>query len=126
MTSDTLKSLRKMLKNGKKLSQIMMMKQHNFLIQVSTKSLSDLQISEKECNANSTDEILENQTYVTQVNHKILNAKEKELQSWRSEKVFDEIENNGQPTMSVRWVLKQKVIDGKCSTKAQLCARGFQ
>ena len=60
------------------------------------------------------------------LNHNILNAKEKELQSWRSEKVFDEIENNGQPTISVCWVLKQKLVDGKCSTKARLSARGFE
>ena len=74
----------------------MMIKQHNFRIQASTmKSMSDLQISKKGYDANSTDEILVNQTYVTQVNHEILNAKEKELQSWRSEKVFDEIEKNG-------------------------------
>ena len=46
-----------------------------------SKSLSDLQIGEKGCYANSTDEILVNQMYVTQVNLKILNAKEKELQS---------------------------------------------
>ena len=32
-----------------------------------SKSLSDLQISERGCDANSTDEILVNQTYVTQV-----------------------------------------------------------
>ena len=70
--------------------------------------MSDLQISKKGYDANSTDEILVNQTYVTQVNHEILNAKEKELQSWRSEKVFDKIEKNGQPTISVRWVLSSK------------------
>ena len=42
-----------------------------------SKSLSDLQISEKGCDANSTNEILVNQTYVARVNHKILNFKEK-------------------------------------------------
>ena len=62
----------------------------------------------------------------SQVNHAILNAKEKEVQSWKSEKVFDEIENNGQHKMSVRWVLKQKLAHGNCSTKARLCARGFE
>ena len=88
--------------------------------------MSDLQISEKGCHANFTDKILVNKTYVTQVNHEILNAKEKGLQSWRSEKIFDEIENNGQLTISVCWVLKQKLVDGKCSTKARLSARGFE
>ena len=90
------------------------------------KSLSDLEISEKGCDANSSNEILVNQAYVAKVNHKIFNAKEKELQSWRSEKVFDEIENNSQSTISVCWVLKQKLVDGKCSTKATLYARGFE
>ena len=46
-----------------------------------SKLLSDLQISEKGCDANSTDEILVSQVYVTQVNHKTLNTKEKELES---------------------------------------------
>ena len=99
----------------------MMTKQHNVQVEVST-----IAISEKGCDANSTDEIWVNQTYVTQVNHETLNAKEKELQSWRPEKVFDEIENNGQLTISVRWVLKQKLVDRKCSTKTRLCARGFE
>ena len=114
--------LRMMLKNGKKLGQIMMTKSIDHL----SRSLSDLQFSEKGCDANSTEEILVNKTHVTQVNHEILNAKERKLQSWRSEKVFDEIENNGQPTISVCWVLKQKLVDGKCSTKTRLCARGFE
>ena len=114
--------LKMVLKNGKKLGQIMMTKSIDHL----SRSLSDLQISEKGCDANSAEEILVNKTYVTQVNHEILNAKERKLQSWRSEKVFDEIENNDQPTISVCWVLKQKLVDRKCSTKARLCARGFE
>ena len=89
-------------------------------------SLSDLQISEKGCDANCTAEILVNQTCVTQFDHKILNAMEKELLSWRSERVFNEIESNDQPTISVCWVFKQKLVDGKCSMKARLCARGFK
>ena len=81
-----------MLKNGKKL----VMKQHNFQIQVSTIYRSHWLIySENGCDTSSTVEILVNQTYITQVNHEILNAKEKELQSWKIEKAFDEIENNG-------------------------------
>lgn len=46
-----------------------------------SKTLSDLQIIEKECDANSTDKILVNQPYVTQVNHKLLNNKQKDFQS---------------------------------------------
>ena len=88
--------------------------------------MSDLQISGKGCDTNSTDETLLNQIYITQFNHKILNAKEKKFQSWRSENRFDEIENNCQPTISVLWVLKQKLVDGKQFTKARPYARGFE
>ena len=71
-----------MLKNGKKLSQIVMTKQHNIQVKALTIYQSHWVIcrfSEKGCDANFTGEILVNQAYVTQVNHEILNAKEKEL-----------------------------------------------
>ena len=50
-------------------------------------------------------------------------AKLRELESWKS-RVYIDIKN--QPCISVRWVIKPKVIDGRLSTKAKLCARGFQ
>ena len=53
-----------------------------------SKTLSDLQIIEKECDANSTDKILVNQAYVTQVNHELLNNKQKDFQSWRPKNYF--------------------------------------
>ena len=56
----------------------------------------------------------------------VLDAKLKEIESWRTNNVFEEVPNCGQKTMSVRWVISPKIVEGKMSTKARLCARGFE
>ena len=56
----------------------------------------------------------------------ILAAKSRELESWKNQSVYMETPNNGQPCMSLRWVITPKVIDGKPSVKARLVARGFE
>ena len=66
------------------------------------------------------------ETYVANHDREVLSAKERELQNWKSEEVYVEVPNNGQPTMSTTWVIKQKIIDGKYALKARLCARGFE
>ena len=53
-------------------------------------------------------------------------AKLCELKSWKSQHVYEEVDNKSQPCISVRWVIKPKVIDGRLSTKARLCAYGLQ
>ena len=53
-------------------------------------------------------------------------AKIKELQSWKTNKVYEEVKNTGQACISVRWIVRPKIIDGKLKTKARLCARGFE
>ena len=53
-------------------------------------------------------------------------AKQSELQEWKSRSVYDEVQDNNQPCISLRWVLKEKVISGKPEIKARLCARGFE
>ena len=50
----------------------------------------------------------------------------KELWSWKEQKVYTEVTDVGQQCVSVRWVIKPKVIDGLPSTKARLVARGFE
>ena len=40
--------------------------------------------------------------------------------------MYDEVQDKGQPCVSVRWVITPKLIDGKMSTKARLVAKGFQ
>ena len=74
----------------------------------------------------TTDEIQQDISFLSELNDETLLAKQRELSSWKDEHVFDEIDDNGQNTISTRWVLKPKIIDGKHSVKARLCARGFE
>ena len=53
-------------------------------------------------------------------------AKEKEIQNWKDNDVFEEAEDRNQPTISVRWVMTEKVKHGQIITKARLVARGFE
>ena len=76
--------------------------------------------------AESDDIIDVSATYTVLHNHEAMLAKEKELQSWRSEEVYTEVPNEGQSTMSTTWVVKPKLVDGRYTLKARLCARGFE
>ena len=53
----------------------------------------------------------------------VMNAKYQELKSWVDNGVFKEVADNGQPAITTRWVIVQK-LSGKL--KARLAARGFQ
>ena len=53
-------------------------------------------------------------------------AKSKELNSWKFQKVYEEIDDLNQPCISVRWVITPKMIDGTWTTKARLCAKGYE
>ena len=55
-----------------------------------------------------------------------LKAKINEIESWRKHKVFDEVQDEGQNYVSVRWVLTPKIIEGEMRMKARLVARGFE
>ena len=55
-----------------------------------------------------------------------LNAKLKELESWKEHEVFEEIADEGQKAMTVKWVLREKLKENKPFTKARLCVRGFE
>ena len=56
----------------------------------------------------------------------IENAKREEMEAWKLHNVYDEVPNEGQDCMSVRWVVTPKVINGVASVKARLVAKGFQ
>ena len=56
----------------------------------------------------------------------VIEAKEKEIENWIDNDVFEEIEDNGQQTISVRWVVTEKAQDNKPETRARLVARGFE
>ena len=53
-------------------------------------------------------------------------ARQKELMKWKSLNVYEEIEDTGQPTVSVKWVYKEKVVNNETSKKARLVARGYE
>ena len=53
-------------------------------------------------------------------------AKEKEFQSWKENQVYEEVQDQGQTTVSLRWVVTKKLKGGKMVTKARLVARGFE
>ena len=53
-------------------------------------------------------------------------AKEKELKNWKDNNVYCEVEDKDQHTISCRWVIETKPVDGINVTKARLVARGFE
>ena len=53
-------------------------------------------------------------------------AKCNELQSWKENKVFDEISDDGQKCVSTRWICTLKETKEGIKSKARLVARGFE
>ena len=49
-----------------------------------------------------------------------------EIQNWRHHDVFTEVEDEGQPGVSCRWVITEKYKEGERCIKARLVARGFE
>ena len=66
------------------------------------------------------------QTVLIASDPEILEAKLKELESWKIQEVYSEVKNIGQDYMSLRWVVTPKVVEGRPSVKARLVARGFE
>ena len=65
-------------------------------------------------------------TEVEELEQDVVDAKQKELCNLRKNDVFEEIDYEGQPTVSSRWVFTEKNVEGKQVTKARLVARGFE
>ena len=70
------------------------------------------------------DETLITYTFLNQWNEKVEEAKKRELNSWLDKEVYDEVENEGQKLMGLKWVVKPKIIDGKEDMKARLVCKG--
>ena len=51
------------------------------------------------------EEFLFHETYVSQISDEVHNAKLPELKSWKSQCVYEEVDNKNQPCISVRWVI---------------------
>ena len=56
----------------------------------------------------------------------VLQAKQDEIENWQDNGVYEEVEDEGQSTMSVRWVLTEKNKGSSKIVKARLVARGFE
>ena len=64
--------------------------------------------------------------YIAQSKSDELKAKEAELNQWKVRHVYEEIEDCSKDCISLRWVIKPKIIDNKPGLKARLCAHGFE
>ena len=61
-------------------------------------------------------EFISSEIYQTEVLAEITEAKEKELNNWRDQEVYDVVKDDGQPCITVRWVITPKTVDGKRTT----------
>ena len=57
---------------------------------------------------------------------KVKEAKDKELQNWNDNDVYVEVDDIGQESISVRWVITEKIVKDEKVIKARLVARGFE
>ena len=46
----------------------------------------------------------------------------KELKNWRINKVYDEVNDEKQSSIFIKWVLTEKLTEGKTQVKARLVA----
>ena len=71
------------------------------------------------------------ETYISEIyqspkDQEVYEAKMRELNSWREQMYIKRYLTKVRKTISMRWVIKPKIINGKYSAKARLCARGFE
>ena len=64
--------------------------------------------------------------FASQINTDLEDAKMTELKNWIAERVYIEVQDEGQQYMTARWVVTPKLIDGSWVTKARLVARGYE
>ena len=56
----------------------------------------------------------------------ITNAKLDELNKWKTHKVYDAVDNYNEKFIDLRWVFREKYINGELNVKARLVAKEFQ
>ena len=64
--------------------------------------------------------------YSSYINDQFADARQKELLKWKDLNVYEEVEDIGQPTVSVKWVYKEKLQENKPVKKARLVAKGYE
>ena len=91
--------------------------------------LTDLLLDKEGAEELKTQEVFA--TLVPEKRHKepeIVAAKQTELDNWKKYGAFEVVKDEGQPTITTRWVVNSRdSFDGmKVNIKARLCLRGFQ
>ena len=56
----------------------------------------------------------------------VMAAQKQELDNCKSNDVYQEVPDNGQHALSVRWVITEKILHDKKCIKARLVARGYE
>ena len=56
----------------------------------------------------------------------IMATKVREIEKWKKEAVFEEVEHDEQECMTTTWVITPKMDGDKVVTKARLVARGYE
>ena len=56
----------------------------------------------------------------------VVEAKLRELENWKNNNVYNEVEDDGQSQVSVRWVITEKIVEGVVRAKSRLVACGFE
>ena len=56
----------------------------------------------------------------------VISAKELEINNWIENEVYEEVPDEGQDTISVRWIVTEKIKGNQTIVKARLVARGFE
>ena len=59
-------------------------------------------------------------------NEEVNTAKRRELDMWEKHEVFEEVEDNGQRSISTRWIITEKIKNEQSVIKARLVARGYE
>ena len=91
-----------------------------------TKPLKNTDQIESSSEDDSETETLFTDSYNYYTKEEELEAKIRELESWRENGVYTEVDDNDQYCVSFKWVVKPKVIEGLSSVKARLVLRGFE
>ena len=90
---------------------------------VNLKDIKDIEIDDKD---EETDEASNQTALINSNEDEVFKAKSRELDSWKTQEVYKEVDDIGQDFITLRWVVTPKTINGVPSVKARLVARGFE
>ena len=82
------------------------------------------EVREYEEETTDIDEVLINHVFLNEIKEEVLEAKKRELDSWKLKEVYEEVEGENQDLMSLHWVVKPKMKEGTLEMKARLVAGG--